>query len=460
MNYTYSMNNENNCPAEQLKKAIKDYEKSCKRKIYNELPLEIKTTIKQQAFYQKINRMKDTVLFSDSNLLYEVLRILGIKFESLYDPEGEEAKISYYLNKINESISALRTEQKMNTWFEKNCDKPKITQRTTLIKKLNALLSVWYAIFILDANFRMKNKVSTTVNWMIDTSTLPLLHPSSIYNNNIQQWNAYLIISPKATDQIFCYLFRQFGTKERPKLNKLFAYIGQNEIPVTALSLFGLNYLLLINLLNFWNSYDTSPFNPFNKDGSSIEEYKKLRFQISSLLKAYDNIIDFLDIVSDVSAYQESSSAIEDAYNQLIITENFIYTVVGNSISLWKMYIESIENGVLQQNEIQTRNLQEIQDNEIEKIIKAIREISFRGKPREKMQYAINLFRGRVNLLLSNNPYGTQLITPISKLQYERFISEKLETMKPEFPHKDYVISFVQNTKGFLERFKNYFVRK
>lgn len=70
-----------NKASDRLKYAIKKYEKSSGKKLYSELEESFRITLSEKAFEKKIQRMQDDKLVTDTGLLYNVLKILGISFE-------------------------------------------------------------------------------------------------------------------------------------------------------------------------------------------------------------------------------------------------------------------------------------------------------------------------------------------------------------------------------------------
>lgn len=446
--------------AEKLKKAIEEYGKE---KVYNELPEDMKESYKPASFFQKVTRLKEYNFFTDSKLLFEVLRILGISFESLFSYESEESKIAFYLNKINDNIAALRREQQLNNWFECNSTIQKQTTRTTPINKLNNVLSLWYIYSHLLPRFQqLFNVPNTSEILMYQPESELFLTPKSDFFRKINSWNNYVNYS--TPDEIFLHNFKIYGSKDRAKLNRLFALVGKNDtqIPVPSLSLLGANYLLIYNLQNYYSSFDITPFqegkyNENGKDSNLI--YKQIKLSLSTILRKFDEVIDFIDVRSQVSSYEKSNDAIEDSIKQLIKTENFIHYSLIFHYPLWKMYITSVENGVLQQTDAQVRNIQAVQDKKILELIIELKSIDFRSQKEKNHAKAIELLRFRINEMCTGSPFGVQLITPMSKLHYERMMSEKLEKNKLPVPQQDSVTHFENSIIGYLERFKGYRIR-
>ena len=102
------MNNIRKSPAEKLNKAIKEYEEKSGKELYQELPATLKENIKEASFKKNLSRMDDNKLLSDSILLYHILKIVGRKFESLFEENTTESQMAFYMNKINENLLELR----------------------------------------------------------------------------------------------------------------------------------------------------------------------------------------------------------------------------------------------------------------------------------------------------------------------------------------------------------------
>ncbi|MCR4713986.1 MAG: hypothetical protein K5751_06345 [Treponemataceae bacterium] len=454
------MDNKTLPAAEKLKTAIDKYGKE---NLYKELPDYIKEQYKPESFNQKINKLHGDTFFTDSKLLYEILRCIGVSYESLFNPESEESRIAFYLNKINENIAALKDEQKLNNWFENNSTIQKKPPRTTPIKKLNNVLSIWYIYSHLIPEFKRLFNVPNTSEELIYGSGLELnLSPyTSDLFKNICSWNINL--NHSTPDDIFLHAFKVYGSEDRAKLNLLFALVGTNDtqIPSTSLSLLGANYLLIYNLQNYYNSFDVTPFQEgVDKENGKTSDliYKQIKTSLSTILRKFDEVIDFIDIRSQVSAFEKKNDAIEDSIDQLIKTENFIFNRLFFHYLLWKMYITSIENEILQQNDAQVRNLQAVQDTQILDLIKELKAIDFRSQKGKNQ--AIELLRFRINEMCTGSPFGFQLITPMSKLHYERMMSNKLERLKLPVPKEpDSITHFENSIIGYLERFKKYRIK-
>lgn len=441
--------------AEKLKKAIEEYGKD---KVYNELPEDMKDLYKPASFFQKVTRLKDYNFFTDSKLLFEVLRILGISFESLFSSESEESKIAFYLNKINDNIAALRTEQQLNNWFENNAFTQKTTPRSTLIIKLDAVFSIWYInLFLIPAYIERFHvtKINETL-YIPDLKINIFPHNVSELLSNISYWcqNIYHF-NPS---DLFMYYYKKYSLKDRPKLNKLYALIGNNtntQYTATPLSFLGINYILINNIQNYFKACNNTPFYDGTTDNKiAIEIYKNLKDSLSTILKKFDEVIEFIEIRSKVSIYQDYADAISDSIEQLISVENFITNIFPGYMNTWKKYTEDIENKNLQKNESQVKNILSIQNEKLLSIIKELKKIDLRSKGNEEK--AISLLRFSVNEACTSSPFGLQLVTPMTKLNYEKYVSELLESTKIRVPKKDSTIHFENRTIGFLERYKSY----
>ena len=446
---------ENSIPAaDKLKLAIDKYGKD---NLYKELPDYIKAQYKPESFNNKINRLHGYTFFTDSKLLYEILRVIGISYESLFNQESEESKIAFYLNKINGNIESLRAEQQLNSWFESNSTIQKPTPRTTPIKKLNNVFSIWYINLHLIPSYQQIFKTPTPPEKLINKSEYKLyLNPStSELLQKLLFWQKN--ITSFTPNEIFIDIFKRYGSTDRPKLNKLFALIGTelNQGHPSALSFLGINYLLINNLQNYYSSFSITPFQEGSKDGKTSNRiYKQIKLSLNTILKKFDEVIDFIEIRSQVSSYEKIKDAITDSLEQLIKTENFIINNLDFHFYLWKTYITSIENETIQQNEAQVKEKKSDLDNKILELINDLKKIDFRKK--ENHSKAIEQFRFSVNEMCTGSPFGIQLITPMSKLHYERMMSEKLGKYKLPLPEQDTIIHFENSMIGYLERFKNY----
>ena len=87
-------------------------------------------------------------------------------------------------------------------------------------------------------------------------------------------------------------------------------------------------------------------------------------------------------------------------------------------------------------------------------IVKEIKKINLKLKGNE--DNAVSTLRFGINKLLTSSTFGTQIITPITKLKYERYISGLLESTKLRATEKDTLSHFENKTIGYLERFKSY----
>lgn len=436
--------------AEQLKCAIEEYGK---KKLYNELPKYVRN-FKYSGFCQKVTRLKDFHFFTDSRLLFEVLKILGITFESLFNPETEESKIAFYLKKINANIEALRTEQQLNNWFEKNAFTNKPTPRSTLIIKLDDLLSIWYTnLFLIPAFINNFCDMDLKKKLIVPEIQIKIFPPNySQFISDIYSWTEY--INNFNLTNLFMYYYKTYSTKDRPKLNKLFALIGNNPHAANPFGFLGINYILLNSIQNYLKAFNDTPFVGFKNDEIEIDIYKNVKASLNTILKKFDEAIEFIDIRFQIAYHQDYKEAISDSIEQLIFVENFITNLLPAHIDIWKEYKETIENKILQQNEKQVNAIQNAQYDELLSIVKEIKKINLKLKGNE--DNAVSTLRFGINKLLTSSTFGTQIITPITKLKYERYISGLLESTKLRATEKDTLSHFENKTIGYLERFKSY----
>lgn len=322
------MESDCNKASDRLKSAIKKYEKSSGKKIYSELPESFRVTLGEKAFEKKIQRMQDDKLLTDTGLLYNVLKILGISFESLFSDNNKNDQISFYLNKINETLTDIRKEQEYNKSILEAINNKKQT-RTSHIKKLDRVLSITYLlqyVFFKD----------TKQNYFSQPLYLP---QSSKYLETINHFQERNRLEP-VFKEIFIFCYIQYSLKTTGCIKLIYDYVNKNNNPdfENLLGEIGINYILLKGVLDYINSF--YPNNPFaDYDNAKCENVKT---KIKGVIQELDKTIRFLYIKKEISS--EIYAERESLYNLLYKTCNFVNDILSLHIETWMFYKNSEEN--------------------------------------------------------------------------------------------------------------------
>lgn len=317
-----------NKASDRLKYAIKKYEKSSGKKLYSELEESFRITLSEKAFEKKIQRMQDDKLVTDTGLLYNVLKILGISFESLFSDNNKEDQISSYLNKINEMLVDIRKEQEYNKSLLEAINNKKQT-RTNHIKKLDRVLSITYLL----QNVYFKNKEK---NYFSQYLNLP---PSSKYQGTIKYFQEKAQ-RESVFKEIFEYCYTQYSVKTTGCIKLIYDYLKNNNDLnyLNLLGEIGINYILLKGLLDYLNSF--YPKNPFGDyDNTNCDNVKS---KIKVVLQELDKTIRFLCTKKEIASeiYNENMSLFELLYKTCI----FVNDILSLHIETWIYYKNSEEN--------------------------------------------------------------------------------------------------------------------
>jgi len=430
------MNNIRKSPAEKLNKAIKEYEEKSGKELYQELPATLKENIKEASFKKNLSRMDDNKLLSDSILLYHILKIVGRKFESLFEENTTESQMAFYMNKINENLLELRRALEQKAQALNLADSKKNT-KTSLIKKLDRLFSITYLLeMCLKRNPYNESSSQNYKSYFFNCYTQTLyLNENSTYLQLIQKCQT--LFNSQSQDifrEIFLLVYENYGNRKYSALERLFLDLKankQNNINIQTLGQFGINYLLVTLTYDYFQGfYPNSPF--FGEEN----ECETIKTDIKSLLTEYDKTLNFIKtraVLNPVLPREHIKLGLEALWN----TIDYINDLVSLHIPIWINYKYAEENNLIGMPK-------KYQDEEIIKVCKEIQKYDLNKD--NDCKNLVNYFR--------NNIYGLQYQTPMSKRQFEREISKNLLKRKLSLPNNDKRISFKARTKGYLGNLK------
>lgn len=432
--YGYTVFMASASPAEKLRTAIKEYEKNSGKKIYDELP-EAYRSIREQTFYKQIQRMSDVKLLSNTNILYQVLKIIGMSFSSLFEADNPETQFAFYLNKINENLSAIRKRQEENDWLAKNSAVKNIRSRNTQIKKLDMLMSIIYLLDIINLKFWGQTSV-------FENNFIVILNPQSEYYAILRR------LQLSQPNDIFIYFYHKYEPKNQKQLARLFAMLSQtainNPLVKENLSLLGLSHIILVLTYNYIASFPTNPFAENN--GGEIFELQKKKFR--DTIKSFNATFEFIFLRNKVNVLSNKKEKKSEAIIQLRDTVRFIEGLLSvHILPYWKSYKETIENGFLSFS--QSAQTYIAQNQSILEFIRKINSLEIKTPYDE--QYLVCEFRQFICRTFSG---GLQLPTPKFVRDYEKMVSNSLKETKLPVQNKNYCIEFWEKTAGFLERTK------
>ena len=429
------MESVDNTPASRLKAAIKAFENAGHKKLYQELPVIYKKHIKELSFYKQIQRMKDDKLLSDSALLYQVLKIIGRKYDSLFEDTSSDLQVSFYLNKINESLLEIRKYQDQKDLFLKDSELKKNT-RASLITKIDRIFSITYLLeMCLKQNPYTASSNQYQSYFINDYNTQLFFYDSSEYSQLIRK--SQLLFDSSSQDifrKLFVLLFENYGNRKHLTLGKLFLELNatvQNSLNKQILGLFGINYLLITLTYDYIQGF--YPGYPFYAEK---EDYEIIKTGFKSLLSEYDKTYKFIKARIELDP-AISIEVVKPGIEALWTAMFYIDGLFSLHISIWSNYKIYEENNWSEMS----------QDNQEKTILKLCKEsLKYDLNNEDDRKKFINYFR--------NNLCGLQYLTPISKRQYERKTSEQLVKLKLPLPVKDEQIEFISKMHGYLEGLK------
>lgn len=302
------VNNETYSPGKELIKLIEIYKKNVNSSgIYNDLSENLKKRISRTTFHKKIKDLKEKKttyeIFSDSELLYELLQLLNISFEKLIKPENENSN---------------QTSSKDTNFLEET---KKIEEK--ILKKME--------------NLEQEIKM---ISYKKNNMTC-----------NMKYYNLLEII--------FCFTQQSFGTKEldviiikqfmEKKIQKnKFYYSFLNELHSGSRSIFYAQmfyiYVLSKYLINYLQCFKNKD-SPFAMDHQK-ENYSKIQISFKMILKHSLNIgvylseennhskINFNGMYNNITNY--IPAVVESLKSILFLQEAYIFgeSNIGSKIKL------------------------------------------------------------------------------------------------------------------------------
>ncbi len=314
-------------PADKLRKAISEYEQTSGRTLFSELLEENKVTIKEASFNKKLQRMTGNKLLSESDLLYNILSIIGIKYEYLFNNTNPEEQTAYYLNQINKRLLEIKKNQDQAAMLS-NVSGGNLPKRFTTIKKLDRIFSITYLIEKCLHPSLAKNDVYKSYFFYQGAQSLTL-SPDSDYLKLIQE--AQLLFNDTNITGIFGNLFNlcfiNYGLKNNACLKDLYFLFTNNEVSGMnreLLGLFGLNYLCILLAYDYIQSFSSGMAFVDNLNEESDNIKYSFRTLISDFEKAFKFIYTRISIKSNSFSQENSEFSFKRLYDTIIFIDSLL----------------------------------------------------------------------------------------------------------------------------------------
>lgn len=441
-------------PADKLRQAIKEYEQTSGRSLFSKLLEENKVTIKEASFNKKLQRMEENKLLADSDLLYNILNIIGIKYEYLFNNTNPEEQTAYYLNQINKQLLEIKKNQEQAAILANRLG-GKLPKRFTTIKKLDRIFSITYLIEKCLQPFLVKDDTYKSYFFYQGVPLLNLI-PDSDYFKLIQK--GQLLFKDTNTTSIFGKLFNlcfiNYGVKNNACLKDLHFYFNSNEISGMhreVLGIFGLNYLCILLVYEYIQAFCSGMA---FADNLTVES-DNIKYSFRTLISDFEKTFKFIYTRISIKLNSFPQEKIKFGFERLNDTLFFIDGLLSLHIPYWLHYKMTEENNPILVNQQNPKKITEEQNKSIIDLCKKIQQYDLQDK--RNVLDVCSIFRYEVNTMLYKSAYGFQIPNPISKRQFELLMSKQLAKTKLALPEQNENIAFFQKEKGYLETMKQLF---